>query len=441
MINGFKALKSRLGAIINKGLFNTWWDNAVETSPFPPIRSPEVAFVHLYKRVGADRVFVGSFLPELYHLANTKEGSLSCQQEERAWKKARKAKQLSQGEINLYIDNKTLYNALYRADGKRKTPFELAVIPFYKIADISKAVSCEFKYQRDHQKPLPPPVSRYRIIPEFLHADSKGDLGNSGLTFGLSMKDKPNTVYTNVWNLAKKASSIEKVIHYLCSWAAIFEAITIAAGFSVFTSLPGLAIGMSAILLAIICAKVCTQFQVAENLTREIRWLISSDFNILQGKLSLKNSLLSAIKLAAISLVSYGMMAQQWGAITSLGWSNFAAIGMPMSLAFTAKYALATFLTCSAGAGALVGLCFTMRYIFGLTFYDHQIEVTPEMANALPIIEHKKAKKMGASEAKSATTIAPMAQTRILRHISNPQPKPTVLSTEKEISHKLKRLA
>lgn len=368
----------------------TWlWNKTIETGPYPPIRSVEVAFIRIYRKNALHKNLIGCFVPDLYLLANTSKGSLRCQMEEQAWIKTRQRRHLPSTKNHLKRLRPQIYHSLYRNDGTRKTPFELAIIPCHKLTDIESAVAKEFKNRRNHLLALPPLVSRYRLLPDYLQPDQQGNLGNSGLCVGFHNKDKPNTIRVNVWNLPHKATALEKIIHYLFYIAAILEVLCLAVGFTGASSTLMLSMAIPAIIGAILCAKVCTFYEVAEGVYRELRWLFSPDFRPSLSKLSWSNLAKSLIKFSAIALVIYGLATTQWAQILALPWTSL-NLGLSSTLISAAKYGLASFLTSVGCVTSWIGLSLTMRYIWGFSIYDNHIEVTKDMAKALPIIENSK---------------------------------------------------
>jgi hypothetical protein len=393
-------------------IYRYWWDNSIETSSYPPIRSSEVSFIHLYRKRGLSKALVGSFVPELYLLANSTNGSLRCQIEERAWIASRQQKHQSFDDKTLAREKPEIYASLYRNDGKRKSPFELAVLPCHKLADIEYFVTAEYKYRRKLNLPLPYPVSRLRIIPEYLQPDAQGNLGDSGLIIGNSLKEGPNAININLWNI-KVATSREKILHYIFQWAAFLATFTLALGAIETAVSPVGMVGIfAATFLATICAKVCSMYDISERTFRDLEWLLSADFYSSKAKLSTENTLFTLAKSAAMGLVLYGVVTSTFTSIMNLPWlvPTFA-----LGTGQIAQLGLAGFLSLTTGVATWVGLSFTMRYVLGLSIYNNYIDVSKAMGNALEPI-----RKEDSSIGQQETPKAVLRQFRRKDPIDNP---------------------
>ncbi len=378
--NQWQSLKS-------KGLYQYWWENSVETTTYPPVRQLEVAFTRLYRKNGQAKDFVGTFIPELFLLANTVNGSLRCQVEEQAWIKERSKNNEKHDIATLAAQKPELYKALYRADGKRKTAFELSVFPIHKLSDIQKVITAEFKYRNKHGLALPPIVPRIRIQPDYLQPDEQGNLGNSGLTIGDNEKDGQFSVYVNLWNTSSKATSREKVLHYLFNWVAFGGAFSYGiSALGMASGLGGMTVLFAATFFATICAQICSMYDISERILRDARWFSSPDFKPWHGKLSITSSLIALLKMAAIAIPLYGVVTNTFATFVGASWL-FPTMILGTTLAGLATVALAGFMTAMTGVSAYVGLTLTMRYIFGLSIYDNKISVTKEMADSLPIVQ------------------------------------------------------
>ncbi|MBI2790585.1 MAG: hypothetical protein HYX61_01390 [Gammaproteobacteria bacterium] len=369
---------------IFKNIMAAWWLKVEAATP--TLRNLDIAYVPLYKKVHGRQAFVGSFLPEFYELANTSQGSLRIQIEERAWINKRKALNLSCKASDLKAHQPELYAALYREVGRakiRKSPFELAILPSKNIHFIGYAVEKEYKYRRDQKLPLPVAVSKLRVIPDYLN-----NLAESGLELKTSMAVG---IKININNPINKATSREKIIHYIAQWASWLVSISAALAVVDVVALTGgasisiLSIFAAATYLSKRCGNDFSTYDAAEALHRDIGWLLSKDLSV-GKKISFRKSLETLIYLASASVAMYVGAILAFAGTLALPWSLLPAV----SVLEVVKCGAASFFGIVGGLSAWASVTFTQRFFWGLSFWDNQIDIPKKVANALRPIPNTK---------------------------------------------------
>jgi hypothetical protein len=233
----------------------------------PSVRNVDLAFIPL---LNDEKKVVGCFVPELYELA--KINGLRCQAE--------------------------------NPESKRKTPFELAVLPVvYSDQDkksylpIQQRMTDEFNYRIEHGLALPPVVNKYQIKSDYL----KG-LSQIGLTAG-----SPRAIKLNLINPSEKTTQTERSLHYLAFWAALLLTLDQAYKSSATqTSSIAIPLMIAAPLLTDWCGKEFSTCGTAEHLLREVG-ATKDNSPITVDKISLKKSLKSLLLLSATTAAAVGV--------------------------------------------------------------------------------------------------------------------------------------
>lgn len=308
-----------------------WFD--VENAA-PPIRYLYLCFIPLYYKKGRHLLPIGSFIPELYHLADMPRGDLRCQRE-----------------------NKT-----------KKSAIELAIVPSMHEKDIVRRVKAEYYYRRDKGLALPVPVSKMRIIPDYLaslpiisniedYPDYEGVV--------LKASKGPQGIYINLKNEARKATRQEKILHFVGVWLAWL--VTLSASIIITESLWASALVMALLYLAKITGNEYDLFDKAENLHRDLGWLLFLSWKTKNGfRFSLINTLKTLVKLTALSVASYFAVIFTWGALIPI---------LPS--------ALSAFFAILAGVFTFLGGSATQRFYWNLSFCDNQITIDRKMGKRL----------------------------------------------------------
>jgi len=373
-------------------IFNHWWRNSVEGA-IPARRKVDITFIQLFRNSAEGEEFVGSFVPELYELASTPTGSLRCQIEEKEWIKER----LDHGEgatsEDLRTDNPALYKQLYRADGylERKSKFELAVLPTRNDIKLAEYMSKEYRYRRDRKLPLPAEIFKIQAVNDYLKDIRKA---------GLYVKSPVGEDFKlNIVNPARKATTREKIVHYVGQWTALF--LTISAAIAAIEL--EVLLGMSspwviATALAIPYVRVYLanksnhddgMFGLAEHVHRNLGWLFSKELSW-RGKLSVSKSLWTITYLACIGIAAYGAGYATLASTLNLPWAELAKLSNLPNLVGYTQMAFAGFLAGVTGIGAFLGGASSIRYFKGLSFWNNQIEFTLMMGHQLRAISVSK---------------------------------------------------
>ncbi len=309
---------------------------------------------------------VGAFVPEMYNLANAPEGGLlECQVAEKQYETTEAFK----------AAKPELYAQLHRADGTRKTPFELAVVPISNvgkeaIAAVTAHTQKEYYYRRDNALALPVAVSKYRIEPDYLK-----NIEASGLKLTGIYVEK-----INIDNPIDKLSKREIVFHYAGLWASFLLTVSASAALTLAGIISPVVAGL-AITGMFIAKKTVSDFamfDLAEGLTRYSGWLLYTPWKSKDGyKFNFVNSVKTLAKLAGLGVAIYFAAVGAFAGIMALPW--VAGAGMA-----AAQLGFAGFFATLAGLTTLVGGLFTQSFFWNLSFVDNQVNVTKEMADALP---------------------------------------------------------
>ncbi len=325
----FKKLQTKIpknGAL--GAVFASWFD--IENAA-PPTRYLYIAYVPLYFKQGNKITPIGSFIPELYELANAPMGSLQNQPPD-------------------------------------KSPFELAVVPSLHEADIVKRVKQEYYYRRDHKLALPTPISKLRIIPDYLKNLPMVVDENDDTVQGLVLKQSspPRGIYINLKNPPEKASTLEKILHFSAWWLAWL--VTLSASFVIFGSPWAVALGAIVMYFAKITGNEFDMFDKAEALYRDLSWIFYMPWKSKAGfKFSLQNTFMTLCKLATLAIASYYAFMFMWEYLLTLSVGSV----------------IAGFFSLIAGLSTFIGGAATQRYYWNLSFCDNQIAVPQESGQAL----------------------------------------------------------
>ncbi len=356
-----------------------------DTAP-PANRDITVAYAPLVRKLAdGTKVPVGSFLPEHYVLANA--GTLRCQILETEWKAQAAAKKLPTTVAALKKDRPDLYKALYREENKkavRKSAFELAICPSHKQRTIELCIEKEYLFRRDRDLPLPAMVSKFRVGPDYLAHINEA---------GLELKEYPGNCKINIVN--PTPTRREKMLHtagmylsYLVTISASIAMLEVMMLMGV-TSPAILALGVVGTYLAKKTGNDFGLYDVAETVFRDVGYLTNKD--LIKGKFSLFNAIGTGIYMAAIGSAVFFAVTATWGTTLALPWALLAVkTGMGAGAIAAAQTAFAGLFAGVAGLGTLTGTAFTIRYFWGLSIYDNQIQVDKKVADALPVIKTKK---------------------------------------------------
>ncbi len=355
-----------------------WEDQFEHTAP--PIRHTEVAFVTL-ERKKKDNSYetVGTFVPELYELANTPEGSLKCQWQERIWRK-------THPEVGVDINAEaykaalkeelpSLYGKLYGALDNRKSPFELALLPTERTSEIHKAVATEFRHRRNVGLEIPAPISRLRLLPDYL---------NNLEAYGLRAKEFPNAIEVNRRNPHGKATTREKILHFLEWPAAVLLTASAAIALSGFASTWAILAGVVGLYIANIKSNEFSMFALAEALNRDLGWLTAKDIPW-TSRFSAINTLKTVGKMATIGVAVYFAATIAWTGTFGLPWHLIGVNNTVQGLKIAAGLIFSTV----AAAGTVAGLSATQRWFWNLSFNDTQIKLSDELVAGLPTLAPK----------------------------------------------------
>lgn len=384
-------LTNVLGGIQNvaKGLLPSNFPVDFEGSP-PANRDFIMAYALLVRKLAdGTKVPVGAFIPELYVLADTEQGSLRCQIEERAWKAEREAQKLPTTVAALQKTRPDLFKALYRqdADSKkfvRKSAFELAICPSHKQRVIERHVEKEYRYRQDNRLPFPAMVSKYRVGPDYLQNIEAA---------GLELKEFPGNCKVNLLN--PNPTKSEKIYHYLGQNLAYLVTFSAALAMIEVMMLMGvtspvvLGLGVVGTYLAKKTGNDFGLYDVAEGLIRDLGWLTSKDLGY-RGKFSIMNALGTGIYVAAIGVAAFFAVTATWGGSLALPWAVLAKTGMGATAITALQTGFAGLFAGIAGLGAVLGAAFPIRYFWGMSVFDNQIHLDKKVADALPVLNTEK---------------------------------------------------
>jgi len=315
---------------------------------------------------------VGAFSAELYVMAQA--GRLACQIE---------AQNHQNGELP-----EALRNALFRADGTRKTAFELAILPATKFTEIEKLFKKAAGFKSGHHVKLPAPVNKYRILPDWLP-----HLAEMGLTLYSTDKLSPvDDVKMNIRNPKIHTSTFERAMHYGSQWMAWFLALSVGleTALAVGFTFPWMVLPFALGYLAHKCAKDFMLFDIIECTLRDLGWMLDKEY-AWKGEFSRRKAIETSIYLAGIGLATYLGVTGAWTATLGLStWSALTAVGMSAGVVSgLAMFAAGSF-ALTAGLGIWLGLSYTTRYFWPFSFYDTSIKPTVEIRDAvaaLPVLD------------------------------------------------------
>lgn len=350
-----------------------------DSSQAPPNnRNIHLGFVPLQRRTENGIEDVGCFVPELYELA--KVGQLRCQLEGNA--------------------------ELLRADGTPKTPFELAVLPYIfsqnnkkSALPIEKHVVKEYQYRKEHGLPLPAPIYKYTIKPEYLrYIERETDLiaqGCQGITL-------------NLMNPEAETTKRDRRLHYIAQRSAYF--LTLLAAFSATSMATPLVIAsalMSTFLISL-CANQFGMFGLMETMHRTIDWVTNKN-SWTGSDITLARLAKTAVLLGVLVLPAYGAAVGAFEGVMALALPTLTAGSTLASVLGFAQLGLASFAAAIAGVGMFAGAADAQHFFWGLSIFDKQIrgtEVTKEVVDALPKLTQKdKYKDKSVSELESKPVV------------------------------------
>ncbi len=368
--NKVNSLTAEFRRAKNVGFINYMQGQAEELieDAAPRIRSVYAAFAYLERpSIGK----VGAFVPELYELAKMDE--LQCQREAKAWFQAHPGG-------NLQTGNLALYNKLHGRFGRPKNAVELAIIPSLDVNDITRAISEEYSYRCENKLELPVFVPKIGLREKYF-----SKLSGSGFAIAKHKGVDIDGQFLNYVNPHEHASTREKLLHFFTSWNALLKALLTAVTMIGLEGhiTPLALLGAGAVYLANIHGNYFGQFDVAENLNREIGvW--QHMLPTWKGKeFSFKKTMWALLQLAGI-VVGAGIAASAaWIGTFALPWVLLSP-AMSMTAVLTGASA-ATFLLESLQLGSAVflatataistatGIFVTQRFFWDFTFWDKNI--------------------------------------------------------------------
>lgn len=259
-----------------------------------------------------------------------------------------------------------------RADGTVKTPFELAILPAITFGEIQKRFKEVAGIKVGKHVSLPAPISKYRILPDFLP-----HLSEMGLElYGTAKKSPVDEVKMNIRNPVANTSAFERTLHYGSQWLAWFLALSVGVETALLVGMTGpLAVLPFALgYLAHKCAKDFALFDIVEGLMRDMAWMFDRDYS-LKGKISTRKSLETSAYLAGIGIAMYYGVTGAWAATLGMsGWSTLAALGAPALAVSSLSMLAAGAFAATAGLGIWLGLSYSTRYFWTFSFFDNAIK-------------------------------------------------------------------
>ena len=319
-----------------KEAYTTWTDPA--DAP-PSIRTHDAAFVCLLDEQDS---CVGVFVPELYELARV--NGLIAQQQEENWLKTH-PQMTRRNQASL--EKQPFYSELY-TDGRKKSAFELAVLPIaYSDHDkksahlIEKYIEKEIYYRLEQGQALPPVVNKYQIISDYLK-----DLHLIHLKAGSCRSLK-----LNILNPKENTRKSERAVHYVAQRSAFLQTLLSAAAVVALTPL-SLFTSSFRIILSEWCSKDSGLYGLAETLLREIKSNFSGEFS-LGDKISLKKLIKSATLVTALGVGTVGIALSTWSHLLTL--SLWGAKAFNLGFMPYLKYAIAGYSAFLTGLSTFVG--------------------------------------------------------------------------------------
>lgn len=340
-----------------------------------------------YVLLANDKGPVGAFSAELYVMAQANR--LACQIKEQQMDKFITFTS-EQARIDyMKMDEEALYKALYRADGTRKTVFELAILPATKFTDIEKLFKKAAGLKSGNKVKLPAPVNKYRILPDWLP-----HLNEMGLTLYSTEKlAAVDDVKVNIRNPKKHTSTFERAMHYGSQWMAWFLALSVGleTALAVGFTFPWMVLPFALGYLAHKCAKDFMLFDVIEYTLRDLGWMFDKEY-AWKGQFSRRKAMETSIYLTGIGLAVYLGVTSAYTATLGLStWSALTAVGVSAGLVSGLAMLAAGSFALTAGLGIWLGLSYSTRYFWQFSFYDTAIKPTPELkaaVDALPVVNN-----------------------------------------------------
>jgi hypothetical protein len=132
-------------------------------------------------------------------------------------------------------------------------------------------------------------------------------------------------------------------------------------------------------------------YDMAEGLFRDIGWLFDKGLGLGSWKtFSFRKTAETLVYLASAAVAVYFAATLAWGGVLALPWALLANVGTSAGVIHGAQMAFAGFFAAVAAASTWVGVTFTQRYFWGLSFWNNQVDVTKAEANALPRVSTEK---------------------------------------------------
>lgn len=253
-----------------------------------------------------------------------------------------------------------------------KHPFELAIVPTYRADVIHKIVKDELKYRRDNNLPEPTHVSEIRGPEDYLKKLTTGPGAPLALAGRLFANDKnlldkwsPDNETITLKMPRSKTTFRERVLHWVAQWVGL-------------------------------------QPWIASPFAR-------------RGKLSLINTIGAVFKIAAIGAIASTAAVGAFASVAGLGlWGLLSA-----SVATPASTALAGLTAAIAGSGTFGFLFNAVRYRYGISPYDNNIDRTQRIKDViarLPEVEGKGPKRRFRTHARDNVRGGPPALHRQHQH-------------------------
>lgn len=285
--------------------------------------------------------FLGAFVPELYELALT---------------------------------NNT-QEQLLNGENANRTNFQLAVIPSTKQKDIYKFMVKEYEYRQKNGLPLPAPVSKLRVSPDYLA---------EGLEEAELEVAAVDAVTLNLPKQKKRVSDNVKKFFHITSWLAFFSTLGLVVG--TITNVISLPIYVCLFFALYNATHLADQFDFygkLESILRDIDWMSNKDFSWIRN-FSKFNAFKSIFHLATLGVAMYFTATAVFAGV----------IGLPfLMLAPKVEAAIGIFLATLTAIGSWVGLSGVLRAGKGISFSDLQVRPTKEDVDGLkPITKRPKLK-------------------------------------------------
>lgn len=340
----------------------THWTE-LKKSP-PHIRHIDASFVTILNKENTN---IGCFVPYLYEIAMIH--GLKAQHKEKQWLARQQYPKLQN------IKKQSFYSTLYHPNGRRKSPFELAVLPIQYSDDDNKSfrniqnrLENEINFRIENKKPIPPTIYRLNIKSDYLK-----NIQHINLYAGIS-----RSIKLNILNPEKKTSRVERLMHYLVQVEALFL-ILIAMISITYSSFYLFLLNVLGTILAKWCAKQLGAHQLTETIYREAKSLFSKDFGI-GCKISVKKAIKTLMLLGALLVSVYAALISGWHEVLTLPlWNSILNYyNQYYLLVNVSKYFLAGFSALMAALNTFVIGYVTQNYFWGIGVWDKQIDFTNE---------------------------------------------------------------